>query len=504
MSYKAHLINFTDTVATPPDEGCYRLTGQHVAILLSILPPIAWATRYYETGNPAWSQDQIQLWYDEIMERLLMPGCGGVIEDDDMYLLRQKPDDPCVLQQSTDNGVTWTDAFDYGLCFRNRPKTITDVTEHYETINKYVTNMQTLRDQYNGTVISIVDSFNVSWTPDVQPDTGYQCAMMTLHLEALYDMLIEIIISDSIADDDDDLLALLITAAATAIGGAIGWFVGGIQGAIVGAEMGSTIGGVLGGTVKELLDGMDIAFIRDQTNRDAITCCVLSKMPNDGIPTEAQYKDLATETGCSSLTAVQSQIRDAVHELMQQTDMYLSFLAMMDTYSGSAGALSGQCPPCASDYDWIIDNPRWTHDYVEVVRGQVDTYGDYIKHDTADGYLPSPPYQPYTYAAEAVITIPGDPGKNWFSKVRVHYTVLGQAGTNPRHCVIEIDKDGSPLHHQWTPEAWVGSWVEEVNQSIKADTLRVRIGSFGEPRLRRIEIFGKHEDGNPFIENGYS
>lgn len=40
------------------------------------------------------------------------PDCS----EDAMYLLRQNPNNPCQLQQSTDGGVNWSLAFDYRLC----------------------------------------------------------------------------------------------------------------------------------------------------------------------------------------------------------------------------------------------------------------------------------------------------------------------------------------------------------------------------------------------------
>jgi len=43
-----------------------------------------------------------------------------------MFLLRQNPDDACLLEQSVDGGGTWTEAFDFGKCIPPATQTILD------------------------------------------------------------------------------------------------------------------------------------------------------------------------------------------------------------------------------------------------------------------------------------------------------------------------------------------------------------------------------------------
>ena len=50
----------------------------------------------------------------ELLMRLL---ANGYCEEGDMIQFRQNPDNPCQLQQSLDDGATWSLAFDYELCY---------------------------------------------------------------------------------------------------------------------------------------------------------------------------------------------------------------------------------------------------------------------------------------------------------------------------------------------------------------------------------------------------
>ena len=50
-------------------------------------------------------------------------------------MLRQKPTDDCVLQQSLDNGETWTDVFDFSLCLAHQTTTITGQLQLIEQQN---------------------------------------------------------------------------------------------------------------------------------------------------------------------------------------------------------------------------------------------------------------------------------------------------------------------------------------------------------------------------------
>ena len=81
----------------------------------------------------AWQDAQDES-YPPIIEILkFMQGveCADGVEP----MLRQKPTDDCVLQQSLDGGETWVDAFDFSLCLAHQTTTITGQLQLIEQQN---------------------------------------------------------------------------------------------------------------------------------------------------------------------------------------------------------------------------------------------------------------------------------------------------------------------------------------------------------------------------------
>lgn len=88
------------------------LTKQQIAWILSQADYASWSTRWLSGGQV--DQNIIFGFQADMVRRLMdcLP-CSG---DDELYLLRQNPLNPCQLEQSTDGGVNWSLAFDYELC----------------------------------------------------------------------------------------------------------------------------------------------------------------------------------------------------------------------------------------------------------------------------------------------------------------------------------------------------------------------------------------------------
>lgn len=53
--------------------------------------------------------------------------CGPILAVEEMYLQRANPDDPCLIEQSTDGGITWQEAWRMdGCCDDNNPTRVVD------------------------------------------------------------------------------------------------------------------------------------------------------------------------------------------------------------------------------------------------------------------------------------------------------------------------------------------------------------------------------------------
>ena len=81
----------------------------------------------------AW-QDAEDESYPPILEILKFMQ-GVECADGSEPMLRQKPTDDCILQQSLDGGETWTDVFDFSLCLAHQTTTITDQLQVIERQN---------------------------------------------------------------------------------------------------------------------------------------------------------------------------------------------------------------------------------------------------------------------------------------------------------------------------------------------------------------------------------
>lgn len=82
-----------------------------IPLIMGALQTLTWADLY--AADPDRAVDVARQATNLIIEI----GHGMIDCECDMsYLLRQNPNNPCQLEQSTDNGLTWTLAFDYGLC----------------------------------------------------------------------------------------------------------------------------------------------------------------------------------------------------------------------------------------------------------------------------------------------------------------------------------------------------------------------------------------------------
>jgi len=101
-----------DEIFTQEGECRLCLTKQQIDWILSQVEYARWPTRWQSPSQQEIDKNKIALFQADLITRLI-----DFCEDCDMpYLLRQNPVDPCQLEQSTNEGLTWSLAFDYRLC----------------------------------------------------------------------------------------------------------------------------------------------------------------------------------------------------------------------------------------------------------------------------------------------------------------------------------------------------------------------------------------------------
>lgn len=96
---------------------CIRISEALIPYLLGMLE----LTRYEHvfTGS---EEDKLRamIVFQDLAKAFALEDACIDCEDNDMYRLRQNPENACQLEQSTDGGLTWSLAFDYLLCFQHQ------------------------------------------------------------------------------------------------------------------------------------------------------------------------------------------------------------------------------------------------------------------------------------------------------------------------------------------------------------------------------------------------
>lgn len=101
-SYKAFLLDY-DSLLNYTDEECsYCLSEREIQMLLGIIDPIAWATRYKPTHTDI-DKNLIETWRDNLARKLMSGCCPDPITN------RRYGEDG-ILEVSYDGGITWVDA----------------------------------------------------------------------------------------------------------------------------------------------------------------------------------------------------------------------------------------------------------------------------------------------------------------------------------------------------------------------------------------------------------
>ena len=129
---RKQIIEIGKTNRVPPEVGifdapvrCFRVNEQWWALIAGQI--------HWLADVAAWRDAQDES-YPPIVEILKFMQ-GVECADGSEPMLRQKPTDDCVLQQSLDGGETWTDVFDFSLCLSHQTTTITGQLQLIEQQN---------------------------------------------------------------------------------------------------------------------------------------------------------------------------------------------------------------------------------------------------------------------------------------------------------------------------------------------------------------------------------
>lgn len=255
--------------------------------------------------------------------------------EDDMYLLRQSASDPCVLEQSTDGGESWTLAFDYGLCLAQLGANEPSVTE----INNYVTNVT---NQYANNLATYDDDLDNIWTNRDPSDT--QDAAMCIAIEMLVDMIAEMHI-EAISKKDAGV-AGLVGALSSIFAGVVGVQLAAKVLPLVGfiyspwVAMGLAMASV-GLRVAEQLVSTDKSIYEDLEARKELACCMYNNFKGAETTMLPNVFSVLAQFCGDDPDSNAYLLADAVHDTLQEggINLYLQFFQFLNAIQDAIAAL---------------------------------------------------------------------------------------------------------------------------------------------------------------------
>lgn len=282
----------------------------------------------------AWRSDDLEEKRDAVQSVLLiMQEIGERIECGmSQFELRQAPSNPCVLQQSMDGGLSWVDAFDYSLCASIGGGGTT-------TIN--ITNAQTYIDELNVNYdidINLIGSKLGSM--DEYTDSALCHALHSLIKSALIGAL------ERLRTGNRQDLIIQAVAGGIAVGSA---FIFGTPLAGGATAIGVGVGLILSALADSYSESeLEVVIASDSLIKELV-CCAYESIAGTK-PTEASFE--AMLDGCSDLSAQVSNILPLVQAVLEDRDVFLTFLEMANQAYDYAerGILGDDCKDSCNEW----------------------------------------------------------------------------------------------------------------------------------------------------------
>lgn len=299
----------------------------------------------------AWvgTSEEIEFARQEV--RRLITGINPCEESN--FVLRQNPDDPCLLEQSLDGGVNWSLAFDYSLCLPSASS-----AEILNTMQLGASGLEALRDLYDDTPESILRGTEDS--PNLEDLLCYAIDMMVRSG------------CQTAADSAGDVNTLtnIIGIGLGVVAAGLAFFTGGASIAVWVGVMSAIVaaGGGLASLTKETL--------QDVGAQDDLICCINEALQGSDL---SQATFSASVDGCDfPVDSNAFLLAQAFQTFTDNEDMYLAFLNFMHETDPFYQAGLYTCPcvdplPCIDFSD--LTNVTFIHGSIDVVNGNPASSG---------------------------------------------------------------------------------------------------------------------------------
>jgi hypothetical protein len=299
---------------------------------------------YYWSWEPAGGTEQrdaADVWTDLFLTNVAAANAGIGCTDLPVEL-RQSPDDPCILEFSTDGGSIWQEAFNFRLCDTG-PRISSEI--NFNFIDASQTTLTNNFTTYNGDIINVAPDWQYGDANDSLRQRAL-CYALGLWVDLVVDTIIEIKlreleeqkdILDNVSDIFDNVSNGILGA--IAIGFAPAW--------APWAALGFAIGAVAAELASELLM-VDLSIYQDETLRDEIVCCMYDAMEG-ATPTYAAWQ---TSLSSCSLTGDHETLRAEIAKFLNDEEMFVQLFVV--GIEGLAVQQAGGILPCDC-FEWCKD-----------------------------------------------------------------------------------------------------------------------------------------------------
>lgn len=441
-------------ILSPPASCDIRINEQWIAHIIGALEALTQIDAWSERSE--WAINQIEILMAAITARIVDSyDCGG----DMPFQIRQKPGAPCVLQQSLDGGLNWSDAFDFSECLSVavRPLIVHAQSQSMATATAELHQiMQTYINSGGGgqpTIDQIAPAFTRK--PEHEKDMVLCEACRTvvdmlceLELERRKNVIQGAQAAAAVLFSVGIVVATALSAGAFAIAAA--------------AALGVMIDAGLTG-----INMVSDTILNDKNARKDVACCMYNALKGQS-PTLNNFGASLTNCAFDPVSSA-AQMAGAIAPLLGHKDIHASFLNSLNDLSRWAELELISCP-CLVSGQVIVpwDSPMWT------------TRGEYSRSRAS---TPVGQFDSFFLSDTATITLPSRAN---ISRIAVNQNV-GSAGG---WLSVEIFVDGTSVGIYTSQsntlgcEGWPATWEALLSPPIRGRTITIKgvnlmAGSYG-------------------------
>jgi hypothetical protein len=472
---------------------CIKLSEAWIPIVLGALRALIWEFDYD-------GEETEQIFASEEGKRLLAAFSHGnlMCVGDIMYLLRQSPSDPCQLEQSIDNGQTWTPAFNFRLCLSSK-KTFTD-PESQAVMGATATAIANVINTYGGDPLVVFTDGAFDQSPDDEFRNGAMCYALNLLLVFLSKM-----VSDNIDNGTDWWDVAHFVAEALQYTGELILAVGGSALVEAGPQYALAVAAVTVAAryAKQFVEDQqrqpDWTPILSSDAQQALICCAMGTLQGN-TPSLGLFS--AMFTGCD-VPELNADVVALLEYVTESEEVYIAFLDMCQ--QGFTAIDGGQSFSCGCGDDMIAQ------DFTAESGSEPG-----VSYGLGNWVLGDPRAGCGVYSQNVGIVAGNQTSSNWYKQRGVSVTHHSVTGTISRvrakfdiewsnYVQLDPGKIGYGGDERSFSIAEVGlgtdRWIERVaSRSLSSDPLKFELFCYirgtdnpvyaGNVVLKRIEIYG--------------